>query len=160
MNGGTRRDFLGGRFTRKRRPPPVRPPWALPEETFTARCTRCAACREACPEEILIRGRNGFPEVDFRRGECTFCGDCARACEAGVLRAPDTAPWAVKAQLTDSCLALGGVVCQSCADVCEAQAIAFGARAGGVSRPAIDSAACRGCGACVSQCPVAAIVVG
>lgn len=156
MTAPLRRRFLT--FGLGRRRPPVRPPWALPEERFLTRCLRCDACREACPEDIIVRGRGGYPEIDFRLGECTFCGDCARACEAGAFGSLDALPWTITAQVTDACLEAGGVVCRACADACQARAIGFagGTRAG---RPAIDAERCRGCGACASLCPVDAIEV-
>ena len=55
---------------------PQRPPWALNEFLFVDQCTRCNECITACEEEIIIRADGGFPEIDFNRGECTFCELC------------------------------------------------------------------------------------
>ena len=82
----SRASLLRGRL--RGGPPPLRPPWALAEPAFLEACTRCDACRAACPEGILVRGSGGFPLVDFQRGECTFCGRCAAACEDGALTRP------------------------------------------------------------------------
>lgn len=156
MSGQTRRQFLRGRFGESAS---SRPPWAVAEREFPARCTRCDACIDACPEHILVRGSGGFPEVDFARGGCTFCGACVDACEPHALERTAAAPWALKASIAPSCLALNRVVCSSCAERCEARAIRFRPALGAVPTPAIDLDRCTGCGACVAACPVSAIAV-
>lgn len=152
----TRRAFLTGRSSRAELP--FRPPWAVAENRFTDLCDRCVDCRTACPEEILIRGDGGFPEILFNAGECTFCGDCRTACPTGALnRDPEALPWRVDLELTAACLALRGVVCRVCGDLCQTRAIRFRLAVGGGALPQIDGSACTGCGACVSPCPVGAI---
>jgi ferredoxin-type protein NapF len=74
----SRRQFLRGNF--KSGQAPQRPPWALAEALFINACSRCGDCVPACPTRIIVIVR-GFPEVDFKRGECTFCGACAAACK-------------------------------------------------------------------------------
>jgi ferredoxin-type protein NapF len=152
----SRRQFMRGDF--KARRTPQRPPWALPEAAFVDACTRCEACVPACPTRIIVLVR-GYPEVDFRRGECTFCAACANACKDGALaRADDRAmPWTIKAQVTDDCLARRGVECRVCGDPCPVAAIRFSPRLGGPPLPEVDAALCTGCGACVAPCPAAAI---
>lgn len=162
-NAISRAQFLRGDFSGRSRP--IRPPWALPEEAFVERCTRCGDCSAACPQHILSTGRGGFPRVDFARGECLFCGDCVRSCAHGALagwsRAGDgPAPWSVRAHVDDRCLAYRGVECRSCADACEPAAIRFPLRAGGVAQPVFDPVACNGCGACYGVCPAQAIALG
>jgi ferredoxin-type protein NapF len=151
----SRRQFLRGDFFGSDMP--LRPPWALREREFTQHCTRCDACNDACPAGIIVRGQDGFPEVDFARGECTFCGDCVQACEAGALRHAGEAAWSVKARIDAACIALKQVVCRSCGDACGARAIRFKLRAGGSAAPELDIETCTGCGACRGACPVRAI---
>ena len=67
------------------------------------------------------------------------------------------AAWPVKAGIGAACIALKRVVCRSCGDACEAHAIRFRLRAGGVAVPELDLEACTGCGACHGACPVGAI---
>jgi ferredoxin-type protein NapF len=134
-------------------------PWALAEEEFLARCTRCNACIDACPEHIVVRGSGGFPEVDFSRGGCTFCGRCADACVPRALDRAAGEPWVLKATIGAGCLARNRVVCRSCGERCEARAIRFALAAGGVGEPVVDCDRCTGCGACVAVCPVSAIDV-
>jgi ferredoxin-type protein NapF len=156
VSGQTRRQFLRGRFGESASP---RPPWAAAEPEFLARCTRCDACIDACPEHILVRGSGGFPQVDFTNGGCTFCRACVDACEPRALERTDAAPWALKASIAPSCLALNRVVCSTCAERCEARAIRFRPALGAVPAPAVDLDRCTGCGACVAACPVSAIAV-
>lgn len=139
---------------------PVRPPWALAEDDFVARCTRCGDCLGACPTGIIEKGRGGFPLVSFAAGECTFCGKCVEVCKpAALVRAEGKAPWSIRARIGEACLALQGVVCRSCGDRCEPRAIRFRLAPRGVARPELDSGACTGCGACVAVCPADAIAM-
>lgn len=139
--------------------PALRPPWAVEEDAFVARCTRCERCIEACPAAILVRMDGGFPGVDFTRGECSFCADCVAACAPQALRrdAPDALPWDRVAAIGDDCLAARGVECRVCGESCPQGAIRFRPRLGGVARPALDAAACTACGACIGPCPTRAI---
>lgn len=152
----SRRQFLQGSY--KARPEPQRPPWALAEELFAAACSRCGDCVPVCATRIIVIVR-GIPQVDFKRGKCTFCGNCATACKDGALlrTADQAAPWAIKAQIAASCLARRGVECRICGDHCPVTAIRFSPRLGGPPVAEVDPASCTGCGACVAPCPVAAI---
>ncbi|WP_080076057.1 ferredoxin-type protein NapF, partial [Salmonella enterica] len=58
----------------------ILPPWARETTYFLAHCLRCDACIQACEADILQRGTGGYPSVDFKRGECSFCYACAQAC--------------------------------------------------------------------------------
>jgi ferredoxin-type protein NapF len=127
---------------------------------FETTCTRCERCLDACPQDILIRGDGGFPEVDFSSGsgECTFCAACVEACPEPAFTSTESTPWQLVAEIADeSCLARAGIHCQSCADVCGFDAIAFALARGLPPQPVIDGDACTGCGACVSICPADAI---
>ncbi len=140
-----------------REPPPIRPPWAGPEAAFLTSCDRCGRCARACPEKIIVAGRDGVPEVDFRRGDCSFCRDCVAACSTGALTASERAPWFTVAEIAYSCLSVQGVICRLCQERCQAAAIAFLPALGGYALPDVDAEACTGCGACVRICPVTAV---
>ena len=150
-----RRRFLRGRF--RSGSGELRPPWAL-AAAFEDRCDRCGECIRACPERIVVIGSGGFPEVDFRNGECTFCGDCATSCKpAALLRSDDAAAWALKASIGETCLAADGIECRVCGEACGAGAIRFRPRIGGIALPQLDASGCTGCGACYAPCPANAI---
>jgi ferredoxin-type protein NapF len=61
--------------------------------------------------------------------------------------------------IADHCLARRFVHCQSCGDVCSAQAIGFQPRIGEPPLPTISAARCTGCGDCLSVCPVDALAL-
>jgi len=140
--------------------PMLLPPWSGTQQKFLDACTRCGDCLEACPENILVLGSGGFPTVDFKQGECTFCGDCASTCTSGALqRNEKQAPWQQVALINEQCLTQKGVVCRSCADACEPEAILFNwaesrkDKNRGIASPSINTDLCNGCGACVTTCP-------
>ena len=152
----SRAQFLRGDFSGKRSY--IRPPWSGSERAFVGSCTRCDACINACPQQILVKDPKGFPRIDFRQGECTFCGECAGACRDQVLvQQAATPPWELSAAVTDKCLPLQGVVCGRCAEECGAAAISMKYVAGGIAIPRLASDNCNGCGACYGVCPTQAI---
>jgi len=138
---------------------PVRPPGAICEPEFTAGCTACGRCLSACPEGIIINGSGAFPEVDFRRGECTFCFECVSACPESVLTNKLQPPWELRLRVEDRCLAKRRIICQTCADICDQQAIQFRPRINTLAAPEINYQDCNGCGACISACPEDALVL-
>ena len=139
----------------------VRPPWALTESLFTEQCSRCDECVDACPPAIIKRASGGFPEVDFTQGECDFCGKCEAACQPKALHAAVTeSPWHHHIEInSERCLPHQGVMCLSCAEQCEPEAIRFAPTLGGVSKPQLESEQCTGCGACIGSCPNGAITM-
>jgi ferredoxin-type protein NapF len=155
MDANKRRFMRGGSQSIE-----LRPPWLLDPVAFTETCTRCNKCIELCPEGILVAGDGGFPRVEFSRGECTFCGDCTRQCEAELFDqtlANEHLGWTHKAVVSERCLTNFGVMCRSCEDACEPRAIRFSLAVGTVPQPTIDTQACTGCGACIRPCPETAI---
>lgn len=138
---------------------PVRPPWSIAESAFTQACTRCNKCVDTCPEGILFAGSGGFPEVDFQRGECSFCTDCVAACESAAFSSPNETPWKHKVEIGEGCITHKQVVCRSCGENCEPEAITFTLQAGRVATPQVDLDLCNGCGACIAVCPTKVVSV-
>jgi ferredoxin-type protein NapF len=152
-----RRQFLRGDF--RGRKTVVRPPWAVSQNRFPSLCDRCGHCRDACRARIILLTDSGYPQIDFKNGACSFCGDCARSCPTGALQKPETSsiPWGLQAQVSDRCLAFQGVVCLVCGEQCDARAISFLPGPTSAAVPAVDVDRCNGCGACVAPCPGQAV---
>ncbi|MFQ5877700.1 MAG: AmmeMemoRadiSam system protein B, partial [Acidobacteriota bacterium] len=76
------------------RPDAIRPPGALAEPEFLARCLRCGACGNACPTSAIqpALGEAGIeglwtPVVVPRRGWCEpSCTLCGQVCPSGAIR--------------------------------------------------------------------------
>ncbi|MHA1158843.1 MAG: ferredoxin-type protein NapF [Alphaproteobacteria bacterium] len=151
-----RRDFLKGRLSAGGC---VRPPDAIAERDFLARCDGCGKCVEACPQHI-VKLVDHAARLDFSLGEgvCTFCQDCTTACPTGALKAGHAEPRTWHAELIrPTCLSLQGTICRVCGDMCEAGAIQFRPLSAGREDVLIDIESCTGCGACSAGCPVSAI---
>lgn len=135
----------------------MRPPWSLAEDEFVDHCSRCGDCLRACPEKILKAGRGGFPQIDFSKGECSFCQECHKVCSEPVFTSTTERPWFYHIVISERCLSKNAVVCITCAEQCEAGAISFIPQVGRVPQPQVSATACSGCGACYRPCPVDAI---
>ena len=158
----SRRAFLA--IGSHRKTPVFRPPWARQAADFEVMCSRCDACITICPTHLLQKGDGGFPEAVFSgqaAASCTFCQACVQACPSLALdkqaAATQAAPWSLCVEMCASCLTMQGVVCRTCAELCEVGASRFYPMLGGVAKPKLDSDLCTGCGACLSDCPVGAI---
>lgn len=155
LNKLSRRAWLKADFNRSQQA--VRLPWVRDELEFTDSCSRCHDCIPKCPEKILIKGDGGFPEIDFNRGECTFCTECIKSCSVDLFTALNEKPWTIKAAIGEQCLATKKVVCVVCNEQCETEAISFTPTVGSVAQPVLAIELCTGCGACLKPCPTNAI---
>lgn len=150
----SRRSLLSGRIRDDRR---VVPPGFLGNRPEV--CSDCTTCIDHCPTDVVVR-RDGWPALDFSRGDCTFCGECATVCPHGdTLFDSARSVFEHVVTINAGCLPANGVDCQACRDHCPTAAIRFRPRLGGPFLPEIDEAACTGCGACIAVCPVSAVAV-
>ena len=141
----------------------VRPPGAVTEGSFLAKCTACGLCVSKCPQKVLTLGPAGFgaPRLDFKRGACSLdCVKCSLVCPTGALRKidPERKKTFVigKAVFTaKQCIAFQGGSCGKCAGACPTAAITL--RANGT--PKLDAEACLGCGTCSHVCPAGAMQI-
>lgn len=148
---------------------PPRPPGALPEADFLARCVRCGACVAACPTNALqplyaATGLDGLfaPGLVPAGGPCDpHCTRCGDVCPTGALRplAGDERLWAKTgtAEITqEACIAWAEAKrCMVCDEVCPFDAVVFKLEAGHpVAVPTVEAAKCAGCGYCENACPV------
>jgi ferredoxin-type protein NapF len=141
--------------------PAIRLPWVLNEATFIAGCTQCGDCLTSCPENIIQKGDGGFPEVNFLKGECTFCQACVESCQQPLFAeralASEINAWELDISIKGDCLAVNDVFCQSCQECCETEAISFKYINSSVPKPQIKLSDCTNCGACVAICPQSSI---
>ncbi len=131
------------------------PPYYEKKEDFI-NCINCETkdCLVAC-EEKIIHIENEFPIIKFDKNGCTFCDECATACQNGVLKTENKKN-KLNAEIIinpSKCIAWNQTICFSCQDICEESAIIYH----GMFNPAIDLEKCTGCGFCISVCPTNAI---
>lgn len=132
-------------------------PWLKSTESFLNKCTQCQSCMENCPESIIEKGQGGYPTVNFFLGECTYCQECTKHCPEDLFDVEKEEAWSLNLIINDACFTEKGIVCQSCRDICELQAITFTYEFSSIPKPKVNTLLCTDCGACVSSCPANAI---
>jgi len=173
-----------GGFVREAKDAPLalRPPGALPEDEFLAKCIRCGLCVEGCPYDTLFLagpGTNaptGTPSLKPREVPCYLCTDipCTVACPTGALdlvlvsddrgRSLDVNRTRIGIAVMDyhNCIAAWGLRCDACYRVCPLidKAITIehsrNQRTGrhAILLPRVQADACTGCGLCERACVV------
>jgi len=158
----------------------LRPPGALPEKEFLARCIRCGRCIDACPNRCIVAfsdetgkdlsmspgpGQPGTPVIFPRRQACILCNGargndllCTAACPSGALRTTrrdiDTIRSEVRmgTAVLDKhlCYSFNGASCGACVRACPLEGFAL--RAGMWEKPLLDKRNCVGCGLCERAC--------
>jgi len=147
----------------------IRPPGAVPEPDFLARCVRCGECMKACPTNTLqpiglVSGFTAFasPVITPQRGPCEpLCTVCGQVCPTGAVRPLSEAEkiWAKVGTayvIRHKCLAWEfDQECLVCDEVCPFDAVKLQRVAGiEVAVPFVDESRCNGCGFCEYYCPV------
>jgi len=157
LSGIDRRGFLGALGAKAaNREIKVRPPYAKESTLFGTECPQCdGMCATLCEEEIIKIGKDKIPYLDFSDSGCTYCDECLKACEPGVLSDPDIQIQASIRINEAKCVAWHDVMCFSCKEPCLDDAIIFS----GLFRPEISSDNCTACGFCIERCPSAAIEI-
>jgi ferredoxin len=147
---------------------PLTPPGSLSYDNMAKRCTGCQLCVSECPNHVL-RPSNDLmhlmlPTMSYERGYCRpECTRCSEVCPAGAIKPLDDvekssiqighAVWIKK-----NCVVLTDEVeCGNCARHCPSGAIEMVPLDENNEEspmvPAINEAACIGCGACEYVCP-------
>ena len=147
---------------------PLTPPGSLSFQNMATRCTGCQLCVSECPNHVLRPTSDlmhlMLPVMSYERGYCRpECTRCSDVCPAGAIKPLDDiekssiqighAVWIKKncVPLTD------GVECGNCARHCPSGAIEMVPSDPDDEEspmvPAVNEAACIGCGACEYVCP-------
>ena len=160
---------LGPKAERAPKPDFVRPPGAVPEDEFLARCVRCAACIAVCPPNALqaLYAETGIaalfsPGLVPAGGPCDpHCARCGEVCPTGAIRelTGEERLWAKTGTAIldrETCIAWkDGEKCMVCDEVCPFDAVVFGQEPDhAVSVPHVEAERCVGCGFCEHECPV------
>lgn len=156
-----RRELFGSLFPSKKEEKEtnvIRPPYSKNKDSFNKECISCeeTPCITFCQENIIVLDENHTPIIDFSKGGCTYCDECANACPNEVLNLEDKTLIDSKFEIEMlQCLSWNNTMCFSCKDPCLDDAIEFL----GMFRPSINQEKCTSCGFCVSVCPTNAISI-
>ena len=147
---------------------PLTPPGSLSFQNLSTRCTGCQLCVSECPNQVLRPSGDLMhlmqPTMSYEHGYCRpECTRCSEVCPAGAIKKIDQdektsiqighAVWIKK-----NCVVLTDEVeCGNCARHCPSGAIEMVPldpdNEDSPKVPAINEAACIGCGACEYVCP-------
>jgi len=162
----------------------IRPPGALDEEAFLARCVTCGACVASCPTGVIISdlGRTGVeglftPVLDTRRGWCEpSCIRCGQVCPTGAIATLEPAAkqaigGPAKVTVGTAFLDRGRCLpwamdtpCIVCEEMCptspkavwleDTEVVGRNGAPVVVQKPHVQPEMCTGCGLCENRCPV------
>jgi len=146
--------------------PILRPPGAIEENAFLDGCTKCDACIQACPHDVIVRAPSRFrraagtPMIDAgptSGGACRMCDDfpCIAACEPNVLRMDMPKVMGTARIDTFTCLAHQNSFCTVCSEQCPVENAIEVIN----GKPRIVEETCTGCGVCHHVCPAPANAV-
>ena len=134
----------------------IRPPYFNKELDFENICKTCTekSCLDVCEVDIIEIQEDGTPILNLAQSGCTYCDECAVACEKNVLTLEHKKNINAKFSIgLLECMSWNQTMCFSCKDPCLEDAIQFL----GMFRPEIDENLCTSCGFCLTVCPTDAI---
>ena len=144
------------------------PPGSLSFAHYAQRCTGCQLCVSECPNDVLRPSSDlmhlMLPILSYERGYCRpECTRCSEVCPAGAVKLvdkPDKSSIQIghAVFIKKNCVAITDEVeCGNCARHCPSGAIEMVPlnedNEESPMIPAINEAACIGCGACEYVCP-------
>ena len=144
------------------------PPGSLSFKNFAQHCTGCQLCVSDCPNDVLRPSTDlmhlMLPEMSYERGFCRpECTRCSEVCPAGAIKLVDkeeksSVQIGHAVFIKKNCVAITDQVeCGNCARHCPSGAIEMVPLDENDEEspmiPAINDAACIGCGACEYVCP-------
>ena len=144
----------------------LRPPGALPEAQFLARCLHCGQCAQTCPFDCIklrtgwnfFTGGAGTPQIYPDAAPCVLCLHCTTVCPSGAIE-PVTLEEAKMGQSRldrQVCFTwTRTLLCRTCFERCPKKGRAIVLTDG--IYPNITNE-CAGCGTCEHVCPAKAIV--
>lgn len=142
--------------------PHLRPPGALAETEFLARCIRCQRCSEACSVgAIQLPGSeagilHGTPIIRPQQKACTLCLRCGKACPTGAIQSlekKDDARIGLAKVDKRLCVSHNGTgACGACYTACPLRGKAITQEM--QFRPIVVEEKCVGCGQCEEVCIV------
>ena len=147
---------------------PLTPPGSLSFQNFAQHCTGCQLCVSECPNDVLRPSADlmhlMLPTMSYERGFCRpECTRCSEVCPAGAIHLIDkeeksSVQIGHAVFFKKNCVAITDEVeCGNCARHCPAGAIEMVPLDENNEEspmiPAVNDAACIGCGACEYVCP-------
>ena len=142
----------------------LRPPGAVDEQSFRARCIKCGQCGEIFPNRCIkffsVDGAiadMGTPYITPREKACILCMKCGDACPTGALQSIDREADAIMRDVDMGharvderlCLSYQGKTCGVCYRACPLADVAI--KIGRLEQPHVMPG-CVGCGLCERSC--------
>jgi MauM/NapG family ferredoxin protein len=156
----------------------IRPPGALAEDKFLAKCVKCGQCMRACPtgglQPVLTEaGPEGIytPKLVPKIGYCEYyCSLCTQVCPTGAIKKQTIeaknklkigSAWVNKSRCIPYVLGKPCIVCEEHCPVSpkaiklvEVETKLSDGSIAVQKAPVIDLDLCTGCGICENKCPV------